>query len=398
MNKRARGTGSLYLRGELWSLKYYKNGVAVREPSGTASRKQAEKLLQQRLGQIAADTYIEPSNRKLTIDALYQALIDHYRVQRKASCAETEARWQRQPAEGKPVPEAGRLKKWFSGMLALALTTEKLNKFVKWCQEEQKLEDGTINRDLGALRRAFTLAKETGVITRIPHFPMLPEARPREGFLEYSDYLKLCQHAPELWLRTVLACVYLGMRKGEVVGGWREKFRDGLKVRHVDLGARNLRLTFTKNGDDRIVPMSAELYPLMVACCAGKSPEDWVFTRSDGSQVKDFYDRWQRLLREAGVRGDLMVHDTRRSAVRNMERAGVSRSVAMKISGHKTESVYRRYAIVKESDLAEGISKVDAAKRSWSQNGHNFEETAPETGTRGFPEADVTSSKSTQYN
>ena len=61
--------------------------------------------------------------------------------------------------------------------------------------------------------------------------------------------------------------------------------------------------------------------------------------------------------REAGLPGRL-VHDLRRSAVRNLERAGVPRSVAMKLTGHLTESVYRRYAIVSELDLAEGVRKL----------------------------------------
>jgi hypothetical protein len=66
-----------------------------------------------------------------------------------------------------------------------------------------------------------------------------------------------------------------------------------------------------------------------------------------------------RLCKRAGVPGRL-IHDLRRTAVRKFERAGVSRSVAMKLSGHKTESIYRRYAIVSDRDLAEGVKKVAA--------------------------------------
>ena len=69
---------------------------------------------------------------------------------------------------------------------------------------------------------------------------------------------------------------------------------------------------------------------------------------------------WKTACTDSGVPGRLL-HDLRRSAVRNLERAGVSRSVAMKMTGHKTESVYRRYAIVSESDLREAAAKLAAA-------------------------------------
>jgi integrase len=66
---------------------------------------------------------------------------------------------------------------------------------------------------------------------------------------------------------------------------------------------------------------------------------------------------WKRAMKAAEL-ADRIPHDFRRTAVRNLERAGVPRSVAMKLTGHRTESVYRRYAIVAEADLAEGVVKL----------------------------------------
>jgi integrase len=68
------------------------------------------------------------------------------------------------------------------------------------------------------------------------------------------------------------------------------------------------------------------------------------------------------VLRSGGHYGlpGLLVHDFRRTAVRRLERAGVARSVAMQLVGHKTEAVYRRYAIVSENELREAVEKLGA--------------------------------------
>ena len=66
---------------------------------------------------------------------------------------------------------------------------------------------------------------------------------------------------------------------------------------------------------------------------------------------------WNRACRAAGLPGRL-VHDFRRTAVRNLIRAGVQQAIAMKITGHKTSSIFRRYLIVDEELLAQATGAV----------------------------------------
>jgi integrase len=108
------------------------------------------------------------------------------------------------------------------------------------------------------------------------------------------------------------------------------------------------------------------------------------FTRKNGRPITTFRKRWHSAVRALGVpdrvvkrrRKDgtvverrlpgLLAHDFRRTAVRRLERAGVARAVAMKLVGHKTESIYRRYAIVSESDLREAVEKLGAVTAAGS--------------------------------
>src|SRR5262245_57855778 len=85
----------------------------------------------------------------------------------------------------------------------------------------------------------------------------------------------------------------------------------------------------------------------------------------EGERMQNFRKAWATACRKAGVPGRLR-HDFRRTAVRNMERSGVSRSVATKLTGHKTEAVYRRYAIVSDADL-----KAAALRLSGDNHGDN---------------------------
>jgi hypothetical protein len=82
-----------------------------------------------------------------------------------------------------------------------------------------------------------------------------------------------------------------------------------------------------------------------------------VFCRRKGQAIKTFWKRWKTATEGAGCPGRVP-HDFRRTAVRNLNRAGVPETVAMKITGHKTRSVFDRYDITSEEDLIEATRKL----------------------------------------
>jgi integrase len=152
--------------------------------------------------------------------------------------------------------------------------------------------------------------------------------------------------------------------------GWRKGEVQGLTWRQVDLRAGVVRLEpgTTKNGEGRSFPFSD--FPQLSELLHQQRESTSRFERATGRivprvfhrqglPVRSFRKAWANACAAAGVPGRLF-HDLRRTAVRNLERAGVPRSWAMKLTGHKTESVYRRYAIVSEADLSAGVGKVAA--------------------------------------
>ncbi len=86
----------------------------------------------------------------------------------------------------------------------------------------------------------------------------------------------------------------------------------------------------------------------------------YVFHR-DGERIRDIRGAWKTARTAAGLPGRIP-HDSRRTAVRNLERAGVSRSAAMAMVGHKTEAIYRRYAIVDAGALRDAAARIDAER------------------------------------
>ena len=103
------------------------------------------------------------------------------------------------------------LKTFLGGTRAVEITTAKLREYAK-ARRATGAEPGTVNRDLGALSRMFTLALQAGKLSRRPYIPRLPENQPRQGFMEHAEYLALRDHLPTHY-RDVLDFGYFSGRR-----------------------------------------------------------------------------------------------------------------------------------------------------------------------------------------
>jgi integrase len=232
----------------------------------------------------------------------------------------------------------------------------------------------TCNREVAVLKAAFRHGARLELVERIPMFPKkLKEPSPRAGFVEESQYQVLAKNAGELWLRTFVAVGFnFGWRKSEILN---------LRVRNVDLLENWLSLDTSKNGEGRRVKIPASMRMLLSACITGKNPNDFVLTRRDGSRIAQPRKDWYHLccvsglgkLDDDGHYNGLQMHDLRRSGVRRMRRKGIAESIAMKISGHKTASVFKRYDITDDRDLEQAAKLLEVASKvpeNESENRH----------------------------
>ena len=235
---------------------------------------------------------------------------------------------------------------------------------------ERRVETGKppsnaeLNRELAIIRRAFNLALQAGKLLTRPHVPMLAEHNVQTGFFEREQFEEVRRHLPAE-LQPVATFAYLT--------GWRTKSEIfSLEWRQVDLQAGKVRLEpgTTKNREGRIFPFGDALPELRDVL-----EEQWRRTKAveqangviiarvfhrNGKRIRDWRTAWKSACVAAGW-PQRIAHDFRRTAVRNLVRAGVPERVAMQLTGHKTRSVFDRYDIVNEADLRTGIEKLAAA-------------------------------------
>lgn len=344
MPKYRRGSGSIYKKRGVFYVAYYTpDGKQVCESAHTKDKAEARRVLQARLGQLAEGRYVGPAAERVTFEELTAMILDDYQVNERKSRGDVEWRIR------------CHLRPFFGQKRAHDITTVDVKAYIAHRQGEGA-KNGSINRELAALKRMFNLALQAERIIKKPHIPSLEENNARKGFFEQAEYEAVLAKLPE-HLRPVVTFAY--------ATGWRIRSEIlPLTWAQVDLdtGTARLEVGETKNKDGRLIYLTAELRALLATQWQGhvRFPDcPWVF-HDRGKRIKTFYANWRAACQAAGIPGKLG-HDFRRTAVRNMVRANIPERVAMQMSGHKTRSIFDRYHVVADGDLKEAAQRLDRA-------------------------------------
>jgi integrase len=376
---RAHGEGSLLRRKDCKILyaQFYKDGRQIRVSTGETVHQKALAVLRRLQGDSERGLASPADLKKITYAGLRAALIANYVERGNKSLV--------QRADGtESIVGLPQLDKFFGyeetihqgkisvvspGVPVARLTTDASRTFAQ-VRSAEGAGPAMINRSLALMRRMLRIAHEDNKITAVPKIRLLKEPPP---FLEQDKFDELVGLLPGYLRPLIIFLYWCGGRKGEALA---------IQWEQVDLDAGVIRLEGdqTKNEEARIVPLPSVLVVQLRAVTAKTGPVfdgtnlrvEWEkacaacglgtrvrvegerFIRTDRKRPRRVKNAWYRY-------NGLILHDMRRSAISNLTRAGIGEQVAMKISGHKTVSVFRRYNIVAADDVIGAMRHLESA-------------------------------------
>jgi integrase len=242
------------------------------------------------------------------------------------------------------------LEAFFGGTARVSrITPTRLDDYIR-AREQEGVKPQTVKNELSALRRGFRLAIEKGVLAVAPIFRMPKSGNARSGFFEDGDFAALLSALPKDVADLVHFLRATGWRRDEArLLTWAAVDRAGGTVRLE--GARS------KSGKPRIFPfgLARTLKTLLGERWSTRNGL-YVFHR-EGQPISigALRSAWKRATRRAKLEG-MLVHDLRRTAARDFRRAGVSEGVIMRLCGWETRSMFDRYNIIDENDLAQAVA------------------------------------------
>ena len=318
--------GRIYRRGRIYYVAYRWDGREYRESARSTDVAVAERLLATRVAERRGHGHAGV----LTFDDLVAWYLDDYEVRRLRTLNTARGR-------------VANLRATFGARPATAITPDAIRAYQR-TRRAAGAAAATVNRETSALSRMLHLAVRSGALAQRPVFPeRLEERGPRQGFFEHADYLAVRRHLPPAYQDVLDFAYYSGWRKREILElRWSEVDEPGGVVR--------LSPERSKTRVGRVLPIVAPIAAVLTRRRAHRQGADPLVFRRDAVTVRAWRTAWPAACRRAGVPGRLL-HDCRRTAARNLVRAGVPERVAMQLTGHRSRAIFDRYTIVREDEL-----------------------------------------------
>jgi integrase len=340
-----RTLGSVFKRGKVYYIIFTHRGRRYKESSGSTQRKVAIALLRKRIAEVV-EGRLMPSAERTTFDDLVKLIEGDYAARGNKTTRDMLGR-------------VAHLREAFGKFRPADITFQDLQKYIAK-REDAGAKPATVRHEVTVFGRMFRLGVMAGMLKGVPPLPTVTVRNVRQGFFTSAELARVLDALPRVLAPAIEFASITGFRIGEI---------RSLTWAQVDLGHSILRLEpgTTKNDEGRTWPF--DLHARLGALIREQRQRTdalqrrlgkivpYVFWREDGRQIMEFRDSWRRACREAECPGRL-VHDLRRSAVRNLLRAGVSEHVAMRLTGHKTSSMLKRYDIVSMQDLRDAVGKL----------------------------------------
>lgn len=348
----------IFQRGNYLWIAYYHHGKEQREvarhrktdeklTTSDKDRKEAELFLKQRLGELTAEkhggpAFIGTQEKRLTVNDLLDSLESDYKTRNKDN-----AQFQ---------SHLKRIRSYFGAWKAIEVSADSIAAYIAEMREDE-YTDSTINRGTQLLGQAYELAMKDRKLTSAPRIEHLSEVgNERAGFFETGDFNAVVEKLPE-YLKDFVRFGF--------ITGWRKSAIQKLRWESVGDDVIYLAAKNSKTRKPESIPIEGELQEIIERRRAAQVWEDeegearfsvYVF-HVDGQPVGDFRKAWATACKAAKV-GSLLFHDLRRTAARNMIAAGTPQAVAMKITGHRTDAMFRRYAIVNEDQKRDALANT----------------------------------------
>jgi integrase len=325
--------------------------------------KKAQRQLDRRRGEVATQRFVGAVERTLRFEELMRLVRQDYELKDRRSTASLESR-------------IANLAGFFAGVRVSDITPGLIMRYqldrkhgrVKASRRPRRdgkprgrrlrpAANSTVNRDLEVLKRAFRLAARKELVSHVPEFPedLSEKDNVRQGFLEHRTYVALRRALPDDYADVLDFGYLVGWRKGSI---------HGLQWPSIDRAANVIYLPARHNKTGK--PFRLWIFPELRAVVdrrwAKRHPETSFVFHVAGRPMGEWDGTWKRACRTAGVPG-LLFHDLRRTATRNLIRAGVEPKIAMKITGHETEAMLRRYDISAEDDVRDAAVAYSAYLR-----------------------------------